>query len=341
MFSLSETTLLLSLQGWALLFSVLTLWAALSAAHALFSPKDRYGVILFGLMLCVFPGIVFFASRITNEGPSLLFSVGFIVLLLHWWHTPKWRWLIGAGVLFALALVTKVTVLLLLPAAVIVFFVRQATLRVRIRRVLVFSLVVIALAGWYPALRLVVETNRTKTLSFGNDWMNHDLSVPRDVQHLVTFNPVAMARQPFNDPWSDSARRGNFLEYFFRSSLFGEFKFTPVLWIAYPLIVSLLLLLPCLLYGMYCELRYSFRRLLPLHLATASLALGAFLYPFLFAFASNQDFRFSAPLVLPFAYYLTRGITHLPGRLRDIALGVFMAFIVCAATFIVALFVQA
>jgi hypothetical protein len=122
--------------------------------------------------------------------------------------------------------------------------------------------------------------------------------------------------------------------------LFGEFKFPTLLWIAYPLIVSLLFLLPVLLYGLYREVRFSFRRLLPLHLVTAFLAFGAFAYPFFFAYASNQDFRFSAALILPCAYYLTRGITYLPGRLRDMALGVFMAFIACSIIFIVTLFVQ-
>ena len=340
-FSFTETTLFQSLQAWSLLFSVLTLSAALSVVRVLFSPKDRYGIALFGLFLCVFPGVVFFASRISNESLSLLLTVGLIALLLHWWHTPRWRWIIGIGALFALSFVTKVTVLLLLPAVLLTLFFRQATLRIRIYRVLLFCAVVVMLAGWYPALRLVVETNRTKTLSFGNDEMNHDLAVPRDAGHLLTFNPIAMARQPFNDPWSDGARRGYLLEYFFRSSLFGEFKFPSVLWIAYPLIVSLLLLLPCLLYGFYCEVRWSFRRLLPLHLVTVCLAAGAILYPLLFAFASNQDFRFSAALILPCSYYLTRGISHLPSRIKDIALGVFMAFVVCAVTFILALFVQA
>ncbi|MDD5056043.1 MAG: glycosyltransferase family 39 protein, partial [Candidatus Peribacteraceae bacterium] len=341
MLSLKETTLLYSLQAWALLFSILTLWVALSAARVLFSSKDRYGVLLFGLFLCVFPGVVFFSSRITNEVPALFFTVAFIVLLLRWWYTPRWRWLLGAGLMFALSFITKVSVIVLLPVAVLVFFLRKETLRVRVQRMLLFSVVVIAVAGWYPTLRLVVETNRTKTLSFGNDQMNHELGVPRDVRHLLTFNPVAVARQPFNDPWSDDARRGNLIEFFFRSSLFGEFKFPKQLWIAYPLVVSLLFLLPCFLYGIFREMMSSFRRLLPLHLTTFFLFLGAFLYPFLFAFVSNQDFRFSAALILPGAYYLTRGITYLPGILREIALGIFMAFVACAVVFVIALFMQA
>jgi 4-amino-4-deoxy-L-arabinose transferase-like glycosyltransferase len=173
--SFSETILLYSLQAWALFFSILTLWVALSAGRILFSAKDRYGILLYSLFICVFPGIVFFASRITNEVPALFFTVSLLVLLLRWWHTPDWRWLIGVGVVFALSFITKVSAIVLLPAAVLILFLRQETLRVRIRRVLAFSLVVVALAGWYPTLRLVVETNRTKTLSFGNDQMNSAL----------------------------------------------------------------------------------------------------------------------------------------------------------------------
>ena len=340
-FGLTQSMLFHSLQVWALVFSVLTLAVTLVATPLLFSSRDRYGVMLFGLLLCVFPGIVFFSSRITNETLSLLLTMSCIVLLLQWWRNPRYRWIVGTGILFSLSMVTKVSVLVLLPGILLPLLLRKASLGHRVLRVALFCTIVIALAGWYPALRLLVEPNHSKTLSLGNDQMNPSLAVPRDVRHLFTFNPIALARQPFNDPWDDNARRGNLLEYFFRSSLFGEFKFEKLLWIAYPLIVSALLLLPWLLYGFVRELRFSFYRLLPLHFVTACLLLGAFLYPYLFAYASNQDFRFSAALALPCAFYLIRGISQLPVLLREIALGILMTFIVCSSVFVVVLFVQA
>jgi hypothetical protein len=102
-----------------------------------------------------------------------------------------------------------------------------------------------------------------------------------------------------------------------------------------------MLLLPAMLIGLLVDLRRRFMTLLPFHIATFGMCVGAFLYPYFFAFAPNQDFRFSVILIVPAAYYCVRGIETMPVWLRAVWRGFLLAFVATAFIFIGALFVHA
>lgn len=338
--SLPERVALQSLSGISAVLSILTFTFAFAAAGFLFSAEERRLAAAYGLLLATFTGFVFFASRITNEALSAALTMACILLMLTWWRRGDDRTLVFLSVAFALAFLTKVSILALAPAIGIVLLARKAPIKTRIISAALFSVLVLAIVGWYPAHRLFLESEQEKTLTLGNNGMTSGLSVPRDIPHLFSFNALAMLEMPFNDPWSDDARRGNFLEYFYRSSLFGEFQFKKLRILSQMMLGFGIVLLPAFAAGFVTEVRRKCMSLLPLHLSTVCLALGAFLYPFLFPFAPNQDFRFSVALVLPLAYYTVRGISNFPWILREIYWAVFILFTGSCAAFIGALFTQ-
>lgn len=338
--SVSKSTGLRSLSGISAALAVLTFAVAFAAAGFLFLPQERRLAAAFGAMLATYTGFVFFTPRITNEALSAFLTIACIFLLLKWWQRGNDRTLLLLSVTFAVAFLTKISVLALLPAIGITLLARRAPLRTRIVSAALFSVIILAVAGWYPAHRIFLEPDREKTLSLGNNGMNHELKVPRDFRHLLSFNALAMLERPFNDSWSDDSRRGNFLEYFYRSSLFGEYQFKKLRILSQMILGFGILLLPACAAGFVTEVRRTFVSLLPLHLSTFFLALGAFLYPFLFPYAPNQDFRFSVALVVPIAYYTVRGINYFPRILREIYWAVFILFTGSCAAFIGALFIR-
>lgn len=339
---LSETLRYQSLAGWSLVLSVLTFAVALFCLRILFGAIKRKQAAAAGMILAVFSGLVFFASRITNETLSAFLTASTVALLLLWWKRGERLTLVALALVFALAFLTKISVLALAPAiAVALLFRPQRTWKRRCSDILLATLIVVLSAGWYPVHRLFLEPEQEKTLTIGNNGMDPSLGVPREFKHLVTLNPIAVVTYPFNDPWDDTFRRGYFPEYFFRSAFFGEYKFERLITLARVLIILGLLLLPAVVLGIVVDLRRRFMQFLPFHVATFGLLLAAFTYPSLFPFAPNQDFRFSVILILPATYYAVRGIEALPRWLRIAWRGIVAAFILVAFCFIGALFIGA
>ncbi|MBP7113843.1 MAG: glycosyltransferase family 39 protein [Candidatus Peribacteraceae bacterium] len=331
-----------SLAGWSLVLSVLTFTVALYCLRQLFGESNRRDAVKAGMMIAVFSSLVFFASRITNEALSAFLTVSTIALLLLWWKRGDRTTLVALSLVFALGILAKISILALGPAlAVALLFRSGRSWKIRFADIVIASLVVVLAAGWYPVHRFFLEPEQEKTLSLGNDGMDATLAVPRDFKHLVTLNPVQVVTHPFNDPWDDTFRRGYFLEYFFRSAFFGEYTFERYRILAQTILILALLLVPALLFGILIDFRRRFYELLPFHVVMLGMVLAAFLYPYLFPFAPNQDFRFSVILILPAAYYIVRGIESLPLWLRIAWRGIFAAFVIAAFCFIVALFINA
>ena len=151
------------------------------------------------------------------------------------------------------------------------------------------------------------------------------------------FDPVQVARLPFNNTWSDEYRRQYFWEFFFKSSFIGEFRFPELTLLASMLMIAAMLCLPLLLLGIVSDLRHRFVAILPVSLSTLALLGAAIAYPAFFAYAPNQDFRFSIPLILPITYYIVRGARTVPKRIRVVAQALIVLVSVLSAAMLVAI----
>ena len=336
---LPKALLYQTLAGWSLVLSVLTFAVTLFSLTLLFGATDTKKTVQAGLLLAVCSSFIFFASRITNETLSAFLTASTIALLLLWWQRGDRPTLVALALVFSLGFLTKISILTLVPAITLAIIFRSGrTFKTRCIDITIVTAIILFSAGWYPFHRLFLEPDQQKTLTLGNDNMSDTLAIPPEQRHLFTFNVKEIVRHPFNDPRDDELRRGYLLEYFYRSAFFGEFSFKQSVIIAKILLVLGFLLLPIMALGIVTDFQRRCVELLPFHTATLGLLIGAFLYPYFFTFASNQDFRFSVILVLPAAYYVVRGIYALPQWLRLIAHLILTVSIVTALCFIGAIF---
>ncbi len=319
----AEALILRQLQVGSLFFSILTLLLGYDVARLTFPGTERrWPVWLMTSVLAVFPSLVFISSRLYNDALYPLLGLAVIALLLRWWQGGSpWTWF-GMSVALASAYLTKMSALAFLPAVGLCLLIRHGRQwRAILRDGAVLAVTVTLLAGWLPVLRLAIEPETSRTLSLGNEGMHSGLIVGNQAENLLTFHPLRLLEQPFNNPWDDATRRQYFPEYFYRSAFFGEFGFESVRGLAIAILILSFLLLPFLLWGMLSSLhRRTWRSTFPPLLLLLGMLAANIAYRLRYPYASNQDFRFMVLGTVPLAAFLTLGIQRLPWRLRALPL---------------------
>ncbi len=304
------------LQLFSLLCSIATLGCALWIVHLLYPKKSHQRLsLLFGWLLAVFPTLVFFSSRITNDALYHFLCFLFLALLIAWWkkgETNYWYWSIFV---LAIICITKVSGYALLPVPFLCLLIKTKTrFPQKISRAILSGLLLLLLAGWLPAYRFLVEEDHARTVNLGNYHINEGLRLPDlEAKHLVLFNPYQITHIPFNNTWDDKARRAYYWEFFYRSLFFGEFSFStePLRGIAVLLLMIGFFGIPLCAIGMYNETRKNLYDSLPLLSTFFLLMASSLAYRILFPFGPNADFRFIPLALVPIVWYTLQGTTHL------------------------------
>lgn len=305
---------LLDLQWLSLALSAVALGAALWAGHMLFAKKERSLFIVYAAIVSVFPGFVFLSSRLSNDALFIALCFSLFAFLVRWWKEGRTAdWLIICT-LAGLGFITKANILPLLPVVGICLLLKPAMSRER-KTVLVAqgAVIFLLLTGWQVSARLS-EPDASRVLAFGNQGMNGVLMLENTPATYLTFNPLRMVTQPFNNPWNDSAGRQFFWEFYVRSGLFGEFGFPDNLrGLSIVLLIFGMAQLPLFAVGLWRSLR-RWRPHLPWLLTFLFLLCATIAYRFLHPCACNQDYRFVPLLIVPLAYFIARGTAgqHMP-----------------------------
>lgn len=303
---LPRDTALWLLQLFALLLSLLAFGIGLRIGYLLFPhQKNRWSFLFFSLLLATVPSFIFFAARINND---VLFQfLGFLALLflLQWWRKCSLhRWFLLCMII-GLGMLSKLNAALFLPAAFgCLLFHPRIPWRSKVIQGCVGFLVVFLLCGWFYLPRALVTHDVRKNILGNVDILTN--FVENSPQAFLTFNPLALLSHPFNDPFNDQERRQQFWEYFFRSALFGEFRFPALLIFSLPLLLSALILLFPALTNIITDISRHPLLSLPLWLPLLILLGGHALFRFAFPYSSSQDFRYSIPLLPLIAYYATK-----------------------------------
>lgn len=302
-----------------------------------FFPKKRQTAefALFCLVFAAFPGIVFFASRISNDTLSVPISLCWFGTLLRWWLGGRDRdWYISC-VLLAAALLTKSNALPFVPiAAASLLLHPDKTWRRRAILGGIGSGILAVLAGWFFVLRFVAQR---ETFIVGNH-LNGGLGVRNTFTHLTAFNPQRIMAAPFNANWDDSMRRQYFWEYLFKSAFVGEWDFGERMR-SMTLFLELLsfALFPLFLRGLIIECHQRLRATVPLLLTLVALPAAALLYRLESPFSANQDFRFIPLMLIPITYYLVACTRDLSSWPRRIALAMLALYAGACACFVLLL----
>jgi hypothetical protein len=301
------------LQDLGLILSILTLaaglWAVAGFAPAGRGEKGRLPRALSWTalaVLAVHPSLVLMSPRVNNDVLVALWLFLAVALAGRWWREGRSRDWIGSVLAVSLGLLTKSTAILLLPVLGLLLLLRRGeTWRSRLRLGAAALVMLVVLAGWFHAERFAVGGQRDLAGNLGE--LSPWLALEADAGALLTFHPGRVLAAPYVNPVIPGADRDHFWEYFFRSSLFGEFSFGRVpLLLARALIVAGLALAAVALLGLVTAQLRDRREALPHTLLLLVVLAGHLLYLSTAPFSTSQDFRYSVVLLIPLLFFLTR-----------------------------------
>jgi|GEM_PF-376312 len=322
----------------SLLFSIAALALGLAMGKMLFPLKKKPGsLLLFGALVATFPGLVFFASRISNDALYHALAFAFFASLLLWWRSGKISHWYLTCVLFALTFITKVSAVLMLPPMLLCFVLqRNLPWKQKLKHGLLSLLLLGALTAWLPVLRLVLEESTGKVTSFGHDAINPGLLMPTRLRDFLTFNPFQVLAIPYNNTWADESRRMFFWEFFFRSAFFGEFSMGDSLKMLSAAILLLGMGAGILMgIGLLADLRRRAYESLPMWTMLGVLVAGNLALRYRYHCSCDQDFRFAILAIIPILYFAVRGAETLPAKFRPIAKGLLALLAVLSAILLV------
>lgn len=332
-------TVLFDLQLGSLALSAVQLGTMLWIGAALLPGRhQRPQLLLYSAVMAVFPGTLFFASRITNEALSLTLLLLALATLLRWWRTDSRRAWAAAAVLLGLGALTKTTALPLAGAAVMLV-VLHPRLPARQKAALAgdLSATVTLIAGWFFAWQVGVQGVRSLIPNAVR--LGPYTRLPVSWEHVLAFDPLRVLLHPFAYQVGAGPARDFVWEVTFRTALLANMSPAPQVQ-AYGVLLVLagLVAVPAVACGLWVAWR---RRQLELPLA---LCLATFLaaqgylrvrYPYL----SSQDFRYIALTVVPLAAFAARAVTARPRWLGTVCEVTLWTFVTLCAGLPVVIFV--
>ncbi|MDD5026746.1 MAG: glycosyltransferase family 39 protein [Candidatus Peribacteraceae bacterium] len=322
--------ILLDLQTFSLLLSIAVLLLCIWIGYSLFiRSNERIARLLFTATCAVFPGLVFVASRISNDALLNFFLFLSFALMLRWWRSGKTADWLALCVCCATAFLSKFTAALLLPCIAILWIIRtKKTPSFSLKYGLIGLLIFALLAGWFPIVKFLEP--RLRMMPFGPTGLNPRLFVGNHLSDYLIFNPFAVIAIPFNQTWIPAFRREIFWEFFFKSLFFGEFLFLRLIRLSSLILLLALSLLPVGFAGFWQSFRRHFRETLPVNLIFFALLSGLVAYRILQPYSCSQDFRFVPLLFVPMLFFTLRGISATTYWLRYGFFSLFTLDILCA-----------
>ncbi|PIR53447.1 hypothetical protein COU76_01115 [Candidatus Peregrinibacteria bacterium CG10_big_fil_rev_8_21_14_0_10_49_10] len=332
-----KAALLRGLQVEALLLSIGTYGVICWISSLLFPKrKHRKDRLMFLLVLAVQPSLLYFSARVNNDVLYQLFAFVAFGFLLRWWRDERPRDWYVAIVATGLGILTKSNALLLLPVLYGCLLIRKKMswdkkLKLGIRGILA----ILCMCAWFYVVRFGWENNTSLIENTRN--LHSGLRVENSIDTLTEFNPLRLILEPYNNAWGGEVRN-HFWEYWFLSSLFGEFSFGPVLRpLASALVALALFLLPVLFIGFYRIIRHAWYKTFPLWYSVLVLLAGHIAIRQYEPFSPTQDFRFAVLLLVPAVYSLLIGIRLLPKKRRPLFRGALLLLVALCSLFIVSI----
>jgi hypothetical protein len=316
----------------SLLLSWFCLGMGLWTIHKVFPKLSEEYLLLAAYFFSTIPGLIFFATRVSNDALFHALSFVWFYFFLKEWSTPNRSRLVGLAVLTALLSLTKFTGLLYLALLFLLAFLRPRSFEPRWRSGLIIIALFAVLFAWHPIQRSQ-ESHLTRITTLGNAYMPKvDYMGQASFKELVTFSPLRVVGLPFNNIHEDAFGRRNFWEFAYRSMFFGQFSFYRFFFLGVFMVLVSLFLLPYFGYGSYLALRKD-REHLPSLLVVLVLFVGLLAYRLNFPNPTNQDVRYIVLVFLPITVLVTHGIRRAPQKLAVIGVGVASLFVLSAFSF--------
>ena len=333
----AEHVLVRDLQVVGLFLSVGTFAFIFWMCVRLFPKVEQSGErLFFMLLLGLQPGLIFLAARINNDVLYQFFAFAALAFILLWWQEAKVKYWLLCIAAIALGLLTKSNMLLLLPVAYICLLLRRSvSLKSKLQLGIVGIMILILSTGWFYGLRYMSDGDEFAMQNLHE--MSDELILDTSLHTLVEFNPVRLVEDPYNRLWEPHGGRDYFWEYWMRSAFFGRFSFEGILTpIASAILLFASLLVPLMLIGFYRCIRYRWYEMLPMWSCAVILLVGHVAYRQYAPFSPSQDFRYSIPVLVPFALFLITSMSNVQSKWwKYLWQSVVMLLLFCCAAFII------
>ena len=317
----TENAMIWMIQFQSLLASVAVLGIAAWIGFSIF-PRDRHrkGIYLFYALVAAWPTLIMSSSKINNDIFFQLFAFLAIGFIIRFWQTgSRFMWY-GIIVAIILGVLSKLNMLLLLPPAfVCLLFSRKINFEQKLMLGGIGVLSFLALTEWFYVLRYIGENATFPVANVGG--LSGGLAVGNSVSNYLGFHPLRYIRSEYLNPFDDVSGRQYFFEYFFKSSVYGEFvygKGTGARYLARVLNGSTLLIYLLAALGIVRSLvkgdrlKFTF----PLLSVLVFTVFGHLIFRYKAPYSCSQDFRYSITALVPIIYYVVTGAGALPKLLR-------------------------
>lgn len=285
-------------------------------------------MILTAVSLFAFhPTNIYFSSRINNDNTLLFFYTLAFYFLIKWANTHRLKDIILLSLTAALAVLTKFSGVMLVPLIAMTFTTvlkKNRSERGRyLKQYCIFGLVFVPLAMSYQVRNYVLFNQGFGYVpSLGKGF------IPT-LYNLIFIPVYDILQHPFNNGGLNGGEF--FMEFFLKSSLFGEWQYPGLERIARPMLIlaaaiALVILLSIVLPQKSMAVNHRYVFLLNL------------LVPILLEMklrtdmpvACSQDFRYAAPVLISAAFFLGEAVSRLKlSKLRILK----YAVIVCNVSF--------
>jgi len=284
-----------------------------------------WGLLVSGLMLATWPGVVIHSVRVGNDLLLYALMAGSMLFGLRWWREHDSRCFFVALLLATLGLWTKTNAIVLFGLFGILLAARLYMRGWRcVYKQTMMYLGVSAVAGllvFGPAILKNLEGHSTNLFVGNVGSLNKGLLVGNNAQNYLFFDHRDYFTEAYASPWGDKGGRQYFVNYFLKTSLTGEFSYSRQVSSDLAILLGWLLL-AILAIGAWVVWKevlacpeMQFLALL------AFLMLAAALWNRIsFPYSCSNDFRYSLPMVIPMIAFFSRSLWLLRHKGRKISL---------------------
>lgn len=306
----TPTEIVYDLQLFSLVLSLISLGLMFAIGRLSLSklPKAEIGLVVYTTVIAFLPGLVFKATRLSNDVLHHTLALGVLYFLLRWWETKRDRDWYGAAVLGPLALLAKSSALVFGAIGGMLLLIRaDLSWQKRFRLGALAIALALVVTGWYYKIRVV---DLGESALIGNiAYINPELQVSTSPVSLFSFNPLGLLSEPFLGPFSVGTRHEYLLEFLFRSAFFGEFDFGPEL---IGLAAVLLFIGINALFFAFMGVSALFERrpgAVPMAIVFSLLLASLMAIRIVHPYSTQQDFRFIPEIVVPIGFFLSYGLS--------------------------------
>lgn len=291
-------------------------------------------------LLMMWPSGIIHSVRLGNDVAFYaIYGIAFFATLL-WWRSDQRKYLFISATFCLLGLLVKSNALIIcacLGLCIAFRFFQAPGGHARIRKindaVIAICFFIIGLVASFATRIYFYQQGKLDSWLVSNSGaLTHQLAVPNDLKSYIPMDISTFLYHPYTSPWDDSLGRLNFWNYFFSSSLTGEFTFKDAVASGFAIALGVLLLTLLLLafYRLVCLRWFNLehqKSAFPFAITLFLFISGLMYLRFSAPFACSGDFRYVLPVLTAFVYFTCQfgGFTRV----------IHYLFAICSALFIV------